>query len=920
VHPTALFADMWRTLSSGASWRGEMCNRAKDGSLHWLDTTIVPVCTAEGVPERYVSIRYDLTEQKALEAHTARAARIREGISQVQSAFIASGLGDAMREALALTLDASESGYGFIGEVLHEDGTPWLRTHAITDDAWNEDTRALFARQQAEGLEFRNLASLFGAALVTGEPVIANNVASDPRAGGQLPGHPPLRAFLGMPIHIHGELVAMVGIGNGAHAYGTETIAILQAVLDAVGQLVRSARERSARAAAEAALLLERQRLADVIQGTGVGIWSWDLQTDGVWFNDRWSTILGYPREALAKWRASDWFDGYHPDDLETAERDTRATFDGAADGIDVEVRMRHAEGHWVWLHLRGSVSSRDAAGKPCVLSGMAQDITERKHGERMRALINEQLGAAKEHAVRKSQEESVLAELLRLGLSDSDIPSFLKDALATTLTSIDWLRGTPGACITLRPGDDGMPAPEAIHWRAPFVAQPAEPAYHALPLRDGDRTLGELHVVFAEGEPPQGDARLFLERVAAVLVTGVRHRDAARRLRDAAVAAESASIAKSQFLATMSHEIRTPMNGVLGTLDLLLGTPLEDGQREWATTAHDSAQQLLQLLNEILDFSRLEASQVKLEQLPLAPGDLLQRVLSLLLAQAREKGTRIARHVDAGTPAWVLGDATRLQQVLMNLVGNAVKFTDRGEVGIDVRHDGTHLRVEVHDTGIGIATDAQARLFNRFVQADSSITRRFGGTGLGLAICSQLVRAMGGEIGVHSRPGEGSLFWFSVPAPACDGPLALPSSEDSTGSARTAPTASPLRVLVAEDNPVNQRIMRAFLEGAGHHVTVVDDGAQAVAAHTRAPYDIVLMDVQMPVMDGLSATTALRALPGDAGAVPIIAITANAMPGDRERYLTVGMDGYVSKPINRVSLAESIAAAMQVSSGHAGT
>jgi CheY-like chemotaxis protein len=158
------------------------------------------------------------------------------------------------------------------------------------------------------------------------------------------------------------------------------------------------------------------------------------------------------------------------------------------------------------------------------------------------------------------------------------------------------------------------------------------------------------------------------------------------------------------------------------------------------------------------------------------------------------------------------------------------------------------------------------------------------------------------------------------VPAPACDGPLALPSSEDSTGSARTAPTASPLRVLVAEDNPVNQRIMRAFLEGAGHHVTVVDDGAQAVAAHTRAPYDIVLMDVQMPVMDGLSATTALRALPGDAGAVPIIAITANAMPGDRERYLTVGMDGYVSKPINRVSLAESIAAAMQVSSGHAGT
>lgn len=941
VHPPELFADLWATISRGCSWRGQLCNRAKDGSLHWLDTTILPVCNAEGLPERYVSIRYDLTEQKALEARNAQALRIREGISAVQSAFIEHGLGDAMRLALALALDAGESAYGFIGEVLQDDGVPYLRTHALSNIAWDDASRRIFAQQAAGGVEFRNPTTLFGSALVTGLPVIANAAATDARAGGVPPGHPPLNAFLGMPIHVHGELVALVGLANRPQGYDEQSISSLQPLFEAVGQMVRSARERCAREAAEAALQKERQRLRDVIQGTGVGIWTWDLGSDAVWFNERWTAILGYSSETLARWKAPDWFERYHPDDLEEADRRTRGTFEGDADDIDVEVRMCHANGHWVWIHLRGSVSSRNSAGRPTVLAGMAQDISERKHGERMRALIAKQLGAAKEQAVRRGQEEAVLAELLRLALADTDIPTFLTAALESTLQSIDWLRDVPIARITLVPhpepggaatggaADSTMQAaPLSLVYQAPFHVQPSDPALHAVALVDSNRVLGTLEIALhavaatplaATEQALPREEQAFLERAAATLVTGIRHRDAASRLREAAVAAQSASIAKSQFLATMSHEIRTPMNGVLGTLDLLLGTALDADQQTWARTAHDAAQQLLQLLNEILDFSRLEANQVRLEQLPTATEALLQRVLALHRVQAQEKGVRIELRVDANTPAWVLGDPMRLQQVLINLVGNAVKFTDHGEVAIRVRHDGAQLQVDVQDTGIGIAEDARRTLFNRFVQADSSITRRFGGTGLGLAICGQLINAMGGEIGVASRLGEGSLFWFSVPAPPCPAPEA-PGNEDATGPNAQRPEhdGTPLRVLVAEDNPVNQRILRAFLEGVGHDVTLVGDGAQAVHAHRHAPFDIVLMDVQMPVMDGLSATTALRALPGDAATVPIIAITANAMPGDREHYLAAGMDGYVSKPINRRNLNDSIAAAMQAHRGRA--
>ena len=380
--------------------------------------------------------------------------------------------------------------------------------------------------------------------------------------------------------------------------------------------------------------------------------------------------------------------------------------------------------------------------------------------------------------------------------------------------------------------------------------------------------------------------------------------------LNERSVAAEAATIAKGQFLATMSHELRTPMNGVIGMLDLLMKTTLDAEQTLRASTALESARSLLVILNDILDFSRLESGQVPIENIAFSPAGVVRQLIALLAGRAEEKGLRLSCTVAPEVPDWISGDPTRIRQVLINLVGNALKFTERGEVELQVSYDrdasGAELRFEVRDTGIGLSEDEQRLIFRRFVQADASTTRRFGGTGLGLAISKQLVDLMGGELGVRSRVGAGSTFWFSLDAPLAEAP-----TTDAFGASE--PPADPvfirpLRVLAADDHHVNRMVVKMYLESAGHHVTLVNDGAEALQAVRTGSYDLVLMDIQMPVMDGLSATRLIRALPDPACDVPIIALTANAMAGDRERYLSEGMTDYVAKPIEASTLLCAVA------------
>jgi signal transduction histidine kinase/CheY-like chemotaxis protein len=369
---------------------------------------------------------------------------------------------------------------------------------------------------------------------------------------------------------------------------------------------------------------------------------------------------------------------------------------------------------------------------------------------------------------------------------------------------------------------------------------------------------------------------------------------------------AEAANRAKSAFLATMSHEIRTPMNGVLGMLEVTLRGVIDERARDYLTTARDSAVDLLTILNDILDYSKLEAGQLQLERLSFDMRQVVDDVASMMAASISQKKLWLDVVIDPAMPQWVMGDPTRFRQILLNLTSNAVKFTEQGTITIRVGYnagDAPHIvRVEVRDTGIGIPEDVRARLFNRFSQADASTTRRFGGTGLGLAICRELATCMGGEIGVTSDLGHGSCFWFEIPTE-----IGAEPEVKSTGRS-VALNGARLRILVAEDNPVNQKVLATLMAGQGHELSFVGDGLQAVQAVRDGAFDLVLMDVSMPVMDGPTATAAIRKLQGAEARIPIIALTANAMAGDRESYLAAGMSDYVSKPINLDALLNAIA------------
>jgi len=677
------------------------------------------------------------------------------------------------------------------------------------------------------------------------------------------------------------------------------------------------------------------------LEVAGDGILDWNIATGKVFYSERWLGTLQYGPDEFGD-GIEEWKDRIHPDDAGNVTQEIERHLAGAISVYQCEHRLRCRDGSWKWFLDRGKVIQRAADGSPLRLIGTHIDIDVRRRSEdavvQRDRLLRGLLDMSRTLLSETDIESSLRMAVQQLGqAADADRAHLLENRVdvqgrLVAEQKIEWARGSGGT----RTGAylEGVPYEEYGPWFLQtikagrpvygtrddfpdgfrqFMARQGIRSLAIVPIQVGGEIYGTVGLDDCANEREWSDAELGLLRTAGALIGLAIRRyrsrreleDLTRRAQTLAEQAQEASAAKSQFLANMSHEIRTPMNGVLGMIGLVLDTNLDAEQRQWAEIVQRSAENLLGIINDILDFSKIEAGKMDIEAIDFDLRSSMDETVGMFSARALEKDLELTCLVDPDVPMWVRGDPGRIRQVVLNLAGNSLKFTERGEVAIHVQKlsedaASTLLRISVRDTGIGIPADRQQKLFSAFTQVDGSTTRRYGGTGLGLAICRQLAGLMGGETGLESVEGQGSVFWFTVRV----GRIAVPmpgAIADLAG----------IRALVVDDNQTNRLLMSTLLRSWGVESTEVAGGEEALgvireASDAGRPFRVAILDYQMPGMDGEELGRRILVDPANA-AMPLIMMSSLVRRGDAQRMQDMGFAAYLAKPVRQRQVRECL-------------
>jgi|GEM_PF-683115 len=844
-------AAMRDAFDRGEGFAGEVLNRGKDGREYWLDVNIQPVRNEAGTLTGFMAIETDIT-----------ASRVER--ERLNSIFGAMAEGIVLQDANGKIIECNAAAERILG--LTSDQMMGLQS---IDPRWrsiHEDGRDFPGEQHPAMVTLR-----------TGEAQ-------------------------------HNVLMGVCAPDGERRWINIST----QPIRDAQGKI-------TAVVASFADVTTERaqrRRMDLIIQAGGLGTWEWDIRSGAIRFNSEWARMLGYDLSEIAP-NVSGWETLAHPNDREHVWKLVNDHLDGKTPEYRSHHRMRRKDGTWAWILDAGQVIERDAEGKPLRAAGIHLDISESK-------LLEERLLAAKQSAENAVREIAAL----RSALDEHSILSVAdkRGRIIDVNTGFCRISGYSSEELI---GQDHRLLNSGAHPKAFWVEMWKT-------IASGRAWRGEVCNRAKNGSLYWVDSTIVpfvgeggeIEKYVSIRFDITAQKAAQAALVEAQVKAEAANQSKSDFLANMSHEIRTPMTAILGYTDLLA----EHGSRdkaprerlEYIDTIKRNGEHLLSIINDILDVSKIEAGKMTVESVPTRPDQLVHDVLSLMDVKARAKGITLEAVYETPIPEAIQSDPVRLRQILVNIVGNAIKFTELGGVSIKVGHDHANqtLRFDVEDTGIGLTPEQAGRLFGAFVQADTSTTRKFGGTGLGLRISKSLAQMLGGDITIDSQHGKGSTFSVTIATGELgDVKMVEPGrtavvAPEPTAAPKIKETPTPLqgvRILLAEDGPDNVRLISFHLRRAGADVRTVENGKQAVEALTfdgtldaplmsPPPVDVLLTDMQMPEMDGYTATRLLRA---KGCTLPIIALTAHAMSGDAEKCLNAGCDAFATKPIDKPSLID---------------